>query len=365
MNITNNDASEPTSALVPAPEAPVTSFPVPAIMVETVFEYWSDILLGVAFLAIGIIAARRMSWSKQHGGVETNVVTAFYSLILITAAFRSIWFLVPDSLYEPSYVPHAVFAFSTSEPWVGGFISEEMRTAGSLSLFSIFILILVYWADILKKYFQPGSRRSRPMNTFLNIVSFLILIEVINAILFLLQIYSSEGMILLNAILLSTVSIICVVEISIFSHKFRTVLQTLGAINQVSTESQVKRIVWITVTGNMFFFTRAFIEAIFAFMLIIYWQKNGNVQEVFTHPLWDTYMLLKHWSEIIILALMLYILQSRFTVAASRINDDHSESGAVSRGESAGADGGKSGAGGYQAIPEEDEEDDVKANLIV
>lgn len=234
-------------------------------------------------------------------------------------------------------------AFDKENPsWIGGFCSEELLTAGSLSLFSIFILILVYWADILKKYFHPGSRRVRPMTTFKNIVGFLFAIEFLNSLFFLMQWYSSEGMILLNAILLSTVSIICVVEITVFSHKFRTVLQTLGAINQVSTESQVKRIVWITVTGNLFFFTRAFIEAIFAGMLIVYWHKTGTVQEIFSHPLWDTYMCLKHWSEVVILALMLYILQSRFTTSGEM----------------------KTGTAGYQAVPDEDEPK-ISGNIVV
>lgn len=151
------------------------------------------------------------------------------------------------------------------------------------------------------------------MSTFVDIFVTLLAIEILNAILFLGKVYSSEGMILVNAVILAIVSIICVVEITIFSRKFRTVLQTLGAINQVSTESQVKRIKWITVTGNLFFFTRAFLEAIFAVLLIVYWTKNGSVGEVFGHPLWDTYMMLKHWSEVAILGLMLYILQSRFT----------------------------------------------------
>lgn len=322
---------------------------VPLVRDETETEYISDAVLGIAFLIIGVIAAQRMAWSRQQGGVETNVVTAFYSLILITSFFRAVWFLIPNSLLAPSYVPHAVMAFDKNHPsWVGGFLSEEILTAGSLSLFSIFILILVYWADILKKYFQPGTQRSRPMTTFLNIVGFLLVIELISAALFLLRAYSSEGMILLNSILLSTVSIICVVEITIFSHKFRTVLQTLGAINQVSTESQVKRIVWITVTGNLFFFTRAFIEAIFAFMLIMYWHQNGTVQEVFSHPLWDTYMCLKHWSEVVILALMLYILQSRFTTS----------------GEIKGGAGGDGGGGEYQAVPGEDDAK-VSENIVV
>jgi hypothetical protein len=186
-----------------------------------------------------------------------------------------------------------------------------------MALFSIFILILVYWADILKKYFYPGARRSRPMMTFAFLVCILIALEVLNAIMFLAQVYSSEGMILFNALLLSSVSMICVVEITIFSHRFRTVLKTLGAINQVSTESQVMRIVWITATGNLFFFTRAFLEAVFAIMLLSYWHQYGSVQRVFSHDLWDTYVLLKHWSEVVILCLMLYILQSRFATAAA------------------------------------------------
>jgi hypothetical protein len=230
-------------------------------------------------------------------------------------------------------------AFDPSHPsWAGSFLSEVLMTAGSLSLFSIFILILVYWADILKKYFYPGARRSRPMVTFFTLVALLVFLEVMNAALFLLALYSSEAMILFNAILLSTVSMVCVCEITIFSHRFRTVLKTLGDINQVSTEPQVKRIMWITVTGNLFFFTRAFLDAFFAITLMIYWHRYGSVQKVFSHKLWDAYVFLKHWSEIAILGLMLYILQSRF-VAAAR--------------------------GGYEAVPENDAEPNEKTNLVV
>lgn len=282
----------------------------------TGFERISDILLGLAFLATALVSAKRMSWSRGVGGSETTVVTAFYSLILITSGLRASWFLIPNSVWQPTYTPTAVMAFE-SDRWLGVFLSEILLTAGSLALFSIFILILVYWADILKKYFYPGARRSRPMVTFCSMVLILVLLEVLSAALFLTKVYSSEGMILVNSLLLSTVSMICVVEITIFSHRFRTVLKTLGAINQVSTESQVKRIVWITVTGNLFFFTRAFLEAIFAILMLSYWHQYGSVQMIFSHKLWDAYVLLKHWSEVAILCLMLYILQSRFTAAAA------------------------------------------------
>jgi len=277
-----------------------------------------DLVFGVAFLITAIFAAKRMSWTRQQGRAETTVVTAFYSLILLTSVFRAIWFLIPETVWTPSYTPVAIFAWDDDHPaWLGAFLSEFVLTAGSLSLFSIFILILVYWADILKKYFHPAARRTIPMVTFLGLVSLLIVLEITNVAGFFFQLYTTEGMILFNAILLAVVSIVCVCEISIFSHRFQTVLKTLGAINQVSTDSQVKRIVWITVTGNLFFFTRAALESVFCGYVFLYWKEEHTVARSFSHPWWDTYVAIKFFSEVTILSLMLYILQSRFAMASS------------------------------------------------
>jgi len=306
---------------------------------ETEFEFYSDAVLAAAFLTTAIVAAKRMSSSRSHGGSETTVVTAFYCLILLTACLRTIWFIIPGTVWSPYYTPHAVMAFDPEHPyWIMQFLEILLLGAGSLCLFSIFILILVYWSDILKKYFYPGDRRSKPMITFFLLIVVLLVIQILNATLFLFQDYSSEGMVLVNSVTLSLVSIVCVCELTIFSHRFRTVLKTLGDINQVSTESQVKRIVWITVTGNLFFFTRAFLETIFAIVLVVYWHENGTVAEAFSHPAWDTYILLKHWSELAILSLLLYILQSRFTSDAIEGAGETINKGKL----------------GYQTVPETD-----------
>lgn len=286
-----------------------------------------------------------MAFSRSHGGAETTVVTAFYSLILLTSFLRGVWFVIPGTVWAPYYTPHAVMAFDPNEPrWELEFVEILLNGLGSLSLFSIFMLILVYWADILKKYFYPDARRSKPMITFLVIVGGLLVVQVANAVLFLCGYYSTEAMALVNSVTLSAVSVVCVCEITIFSHRFRTVLRTLGEINQVPTESQVRRIVWITVTGNLFFLTRAFLETAFAMQLATYWHRNGSVAETFSHATWDSFVILKHWSELAILALMLYILQSRFTNGIS------------------GGEGGDDAGGnnGYQAVPETDNLDDTK-----
>lgn len=324
---------------------------------ETAFEYYSDAILATAFLATAFVAAKRMSSSRSHGGSETTVVTAFYSLILLTSSLRTIWFIIPSTVWSPYYTPHAVMAFDTATHphWKMRFFEIALLGAGSLCLFSIFILILVYWADILKKYFYPDARRSKPMVTFFLLVGGLAGIQLLNATLFLFRNYSTEGMLLVNSVTLSVVSVLCVFEITIFSHRFRTVLKTLGDINQVPTESQVKRIVWITVTGNLFFFTRAFLETVFAGLMVVYWKKNGDVAEVFGHGIWDAYILMKHWSELAILGLMLYILQNRFTSTATTTGTGTMGGPQASGSSGVGLEKNKNG---YQKVPETDLGDD-------
>lgn len=51
--------------------------------------------------------------------------------------------------------------------------------------------------------------------------------------------YNSEVVTLLDSIMLAILSMVCVVEISIFSHRFRSVLTTLGAINEVRERGTV------------------------------------------------------------------------------------------------------------------------------
>ena len=284
----------------------------------TSLERYSDYILGGAFLLTALMAAQRIRANRRsttaattHSNTpaaESAVMTSFYSLIGVTATIRAGYFLLLPRRHDPTPV-----AAWKDDDWVGYALAELTVTAGSLTLFSIFILILVYWADILKKYYNPGSRRSLPMSTFLWLVLLLLGAEVINTGLFLAGFYTTEGMILFNAVLLAVTSMICVAQITLFSRKFQNVLKTLGAINQVSTDSQVRRIVWITVTGNLFFLTRAGLETIFAVYLLVFWWKTGTVARAFSHAWWDTYTLVKYTSELTILALMLHILQSRFS----------------------------------------------------
>jgi hypothetical protein len=83
-----------------------------ATIPESKREVYQDVVLGVCFLVIAGVAARRVLAQARHGsgGVE-NVIGLLYSLIMFTAVARAIWLLIPSSVLEPSYAPQPVYAF--------------------------------------------------------------------------------------------------------------------------------------------------------------------------------------------------------------------------------------------------------------
>lgn len=80
----------------------------------------------------------------EYSDLPTNVLCCIQ-----TRAEKKIQVLMP------SYAPVAEYAFKGE--WTGTYASEMLLFLGSLSLFSIFILIAIYWADLLKKVCADGT----------------------------------------------------------------------------------------------------------------------------------------------------------------------------------------------------------------
>ena len=102
-----------------------------------------SIALGICFAVIMVVSALRMRQTPIAAAAETTVVTAFYSLICATSCLRALYFLLPPIHHTP---PVALEKGEDSS-WFSTLLAESLVTLGSLTLFSIFILILVYWAD--------------------------------------------------------------------------------------------------------------------------------------------------------------------------------------------------------------------------
>ena len=309
---------------------------------ETNYEYSLDLSLGIAFSLISLISIFRLvsalpslkEYFKQSGG--GHVISAFYFLILLTSLLRSIWFLIPSETVEGSYVPVMQWAYS-SKHWIGTLTSEILLSLGSLSLFSIFILMAAFWAHMLRRVDinnnssnynnnnminnysssmnmnqyeedDDDSNKMGPIQSFAVMMAIILAVQCINFVCFLMRVYDSTGMILFDSIYLSVVSSATLIQFWIFSSRFLHVLETIAAINANSTIKQRNRIFSITITANCFFALRVALEITLSVVLIGAWKHNQKFSSVLSHSTyWDTYIAIKHWSEVVVLSLSLLI----------------------------------------------------------
>ena len=79
-------------------------------------------------------------------------------------------FLIPSETLEGSYVPVMQWAYS-SKHWVGTLSSEILLSLGSLSLFSIFILMAAFWAHMLRRVDVNNSNNSYQYTSLLFLTS--------------------------------------------------------------------------------------------------------------------------------------------------------------------------------------------------
>lgn len=255
-------------------------------MSESVYEYYQDFYLGIAYLGVAIFGFLRTKTYFDPLGAG-RVITTFYFLITLTASLRAIWFLIPSSILEGSYIPEPIFAFE-SKKWLGYLMSEILLCLGSIALYSVFILVVSYWAYILRKSsIESTSVRSfvgrtsanvvvtrrGAIRTFLNVLMIILFVQTINIILFIYQMYNIQILVLLDSLLLSLISVVSMGYLAVYSQKIRSVMKMIGrrTTNHESSqlvETQIDRIFMITVVAVIFFIGRVAIELSFAITAI-------------------------------------------------------------------------------------------------
>lgn len=251
-------------------------------------------VFGFLFLFVAILALYRVYLYRDFSG-RGKVVTIFYSLISFTSLIRSIWFFCfsySDSYYLPM---HPLMYTEPGAKWC--LLSELLNLLGSIGLYLIFILIACYWAQLLSdtstasyntrltESDQPDSFLSlfiefmkRRELSMIQLVGFciavLLCVSTINVLLYIFKVFNSEDMILYDSIELTIVSLITMFALTMLSRRIQTLLLMIGAINNSSTQAQIRRIVAITYAANIFFVARVSIEISFLIaILILYIRK--------------------------------------------------------------------------------------------
>lgn len=197
------------------------------------------------------------------------------------------WFLIPSSVLEESYAPVSVVAWE-SRGWFGTLISEILLAVGNLSLYAVFILVTCYWSRMIRKVnieplephgvVRPNPRSLGAIKLFLIIMSVIIAVQLLNLLLFLSGAVNSEGMILFDSVMLSSVAVITSTFMTLLSARIRVVLMAIGASNASSTRAQANRILAMTRVGNAFFFCRVVIELVFTISCLVVMKGESMIR---------------------------------------------------------------------------------------
>lgn len=250
-------------------------------------------IFGFLFLFVTILALYRVYLYRDFSG-RGKVVTIFYSLISFTSFVRSIWFF-SFSYTDSYYLPIHPLLFT--EPGAGWcLLSEALNSLGSSGLYLIFILIACYWSQLLTdtsnasynarltesesdSFLSPfiafiRQRELSMMQLFGFNIAVLLICSCINVLLFTSKVFDSEDMILYDSVELTVVSLATMFALTLLSRRIQTLLLMIGAINNSSTQAQIRRIVAITYAANIFFVARVSIEVSFLIaILVLYIRK--------------------------------------------------------------------------------------------
>lgn len=232
-----------------------------------------------SFIFITVFAGYRVYCYFDISG-SGKLVTLFNSLIFVTALVRSAWFLIPNTDYETTFTFEPLYAYS-SPGWKNFVLSEVLLLSGSISLYSVFILIACYWGHLLKKVDavpfgrqEMNSNRSHTscwgtLEIFFGLMGCLIAISAVNMTLFFMRVFDSEQTVIFDSIMLAIVSVLVLLAITVFSQRLRNLLTAVGSLNSIATTGpQVRRILAITVACNVFFICRVVIECSLAIYLV-------------------------------------------------------------------------------------------------
>jgi hypothetical protein len=126
---------------------------------ETSMEFIYSFSLGCLFSLLAVFALQRTlspfceNTMNANGAINTpgKVIITFYFLILLSALLRAVWFFLPVVSLQGSYSTPLVSAYSSTDTyWTGYVLCQFIQSSGSISVYSVFMLISSYWQDTVR-----------------------------------------------------------------------------------------------------------------------------------------------------------------------------------------------------------------------
>ncbi|GAB9464563.1 hypothetical protein Gpo141_00001992 [Globisporangium polare] len=278
--------------------APSTEGPV----IHLEFEYRQvDTVLAVAyggacFFAFWAFAMHYQSPSRQAATL------GFYLLMGLAALTRVLWFATPygvmSVLVEPQNIKMG------DDGWQMFLAAEIVELLGSFLIYSIFVLIVVFWADMLRRLFTNGNIRSNPLKLFFGVLAAILAVQAVGFAVFATRKADSFWLMMYDDVVLCLLSFGALTAVLVYSFRMKTVLQAFLEVSQIDTTDRIKAVNWATCICAFFLV----VNALFLCYSIVSLAQFHQVSVYLPPKFWWLFVAAKHLVEILVLYFLLYTL---------------------------------------------------------
>ncbi|RQM24441.1 hypothetical protein B5M09_002600 [Aphanomyces astaci] len=267
-----------------------------------------DTMLAVGYAVATFMGLWALCAHLNNVASRDVATTGFYLLMSLASLVRGAWFSTPFSIHVSGYVPQRLHIFD--DGWTMLFLSEVAEMFGTFFLYSIFILMVVFWADILRRAFEPHAyAESHPMRVFLSLLVFLFLYVSTGFALFALDRIDSLLLLMYNDIAVALLSTVCAIFVGIYCCRMRTVLIAFFEVSQIETTGRIQTVTRTGILCATFLMANAcFATAMGYHMYQLLTVGSPPLRASNDSMSWWLLLMTKHLVEIFVLYALLFLL---------------------------------------------------------
>ncbi|RLN48018.1 hypothetical protein BBJ28_00000403 [Nothophytophthora sp. Chile5] len=291
------------------------SFAAPLIHLEFRYRQVDTVLAmaygGACFFSFWAFAMHAQSPSRQAATL------GFYLLMGLAALTRVLWFATPygvlSVLVEP---PRLMMGDAGCAQFLA---AEAVELLGSCLLYGVFVLIVVFWADMLRRLFTHESVRSHPLRLFFLVLVAIMTIQAVGFAVFVAKREDSYWLMIYDDVVMCLLSIGALAAVLVYSFRMKTVLQAFLEVSQIDTTDRIKAVNWAT-SICAFFLVSNGVFLIYSIVSLAHFHEAGAYLQ---SKWWWLFVAAKHLVEIFVLYFLLYTLWGKSSDDAESSKDGY------------------------------------------
>ncbi|KAI9915035.1 hypothetical protein PsorP6_007022 [Peronosclerospora sorghi] len=254
---------------------------------------------GVAcFFSFYAVAMHAQSPTRQ------TATLGFYVLLGLASLTRGLWCATLRGVLSVLVAPPRIWM--GDDGWRPFLLAETLDWLGAVLLDSVFVLIVVFWADMLRRLFTHESVRSHPLRLFVAVLSAMAAMQAIGMTLFALKRVDSYWLVIYDDVVQCLVSIGSLAAVLVYSFRMKTVLQAFLEVSQIDTTDRIKAVQWATAIGAVFLVSNTVFRTYSIVRLAHVHEAGASVDATSS---WSCLVVAsKHLVEIGVLYVLLYAL---------------------------------------------------------